>query len=156
MTERNKEAQDIIKSYVGWSVCAGLIPVPGIDLAALTALHVNMIRDIGKVYDVPFKRAGITPIVSALVGAVLPTVVADSSVSTVVKGIPVIGSMLGLAVMPGLSVAATYGVGRVFIQHFELGGDFLNFDLAAMRNFFKAEFESVRKHMRREAAPASA
>jgi uncharacterized protein (DUF697 family) len=156
VTEREQEARDIIKAYLGWSFCAGLIPVPGVDLAALTALHVNMIRDIGKIYDVPLKRAGITPIVSALVGAVIPTVVADSSVSSMVKGIPVIGTALGMAVLPGLSTAATYAVGRVFIQHFELGGNFFNFDPAALRNFFKSEFEAARKHMGKEAAPASA
>ena len=43
------------------------------------------------------------------------------------------------------SGAYTWALGRVFIQHFESGGTFLNFDAEKVREHFKAEFEEGRK-----------
>ena len=49
--------------------------------------------------------------------------------------------MLGVLTAPVFTTASTYAVGKVFIQHFEAGGNVLNFDPEAMREHFKDEFE---------------
>ncbi|MEZ5671856.1 MAG: hypothetical protein R3E08_05540 [Thiotrichaceae bacterium] len=36
--------------------------------------------------------------------------------------------------------AATYAIDKVFVQHFESGGTFLDFDPEAVREHFAAEF----------------
>jgi hypothetical protein len=43
----------------------------------------------------------------------------------------------------GFASASTYAVGRVFIQHFESGGTFLDFDPDKVRAHFEAEFKKA-------------
>jgi uncharacterized protein (DUF697 family) len=69
---------------------------------------------------------------------------ATGLLATGVKFLPVIGTTVGLLTMPGLSVAATYAVGKVFIAHFEAGGTLLDFDPEKVREHFRAEFEASR------------
>ena len=54
--ENHVQASKIITKYLGWSAGAAFIPVPGFDLAAVTAVQIKMIADIAKVYGVPFKK----------------------------------------------------------------------------------------------------
>jgi uncharacterized protein (DUF697 family) len=60
-----------------------------------------------------------------------------------VKSVPGIGSVLGAVTGPALASAATYAIGKVFTQHFEAGGNILNFDANAMRNYFKEQFDGA-------------
>jgi hypothetical protein len=46
--------------------------------------------------------------------------------------------------MPAFGAAATYAVGQVFIQHFESGGTFLDFDPDKVREHFRQEFDRAR------------
>jgi uncharacterized protein (DUF697 family) len=55
--------------------------------------------------------------------------------------IPVAGTIIGGVSVPLLAGATTFAVGRVFIQHFETGGTFLDFDVDKMKNYFQQEFE---------------
>ena len=43
--------------------------------------------------------------------------------------------------MPALAGASTYAVGKVFVQHFESGGTFLNFDPEDVRDYYAEQFE---------------
>jgi lipoate-protein ligase A len=43
--------------------------------------------------------------------------------------------------MSAIGGAATYAIGRVFIQHFESGGTFLDFNPEKVREYFKEQFE---------------
>jgi hypothetical protein len=43
------------------------------------------------------------------------------------------------------AAAYAWALGRVFIQHFESGGTFLNFDAEAVKEHFRAQFEEGRK-----------
>ena len=47
--------------------------------------------------------------------------------------------------LPAASGALTYAVGRVFIQHFESGGTFLDFDPAEVSKYFAEKYEQGRK-----------
>jgi len=142
VNDRRHEASSIIKTYMGWSAGAAFLPVPYVDLAAVTAVQVKMVADLAAVYDVPFSRNAVKSIVAGLVGSVLPSALARGA-SSFVKAIPGIGTFLGAVTAPAFSSASTYAIGRIFMQHFEAGGNVLNFDPDAMRDHFKAEFEGA-------------
>ena len=55
------------------------------------------------------------------------------------KLVPVLGIFCFVA-MPTFNAAITYAVGKVFIQHFELGGTFLDFDPKKVRAYFEDQF----------------
>jgi len=40
-----------------------------------------------------------------------------------------------------LGAGITYGIGKVFVQHFESGGTFLNFDAQKTKDYFKSQFK---------------
>ena len=139
---RRQEASRIIKTYMGWSAGAAIVPIPWFDLAAVTALQVKMVADLSEVYDIAFSKSVVKSIIGGLVGSVLPATLARGA-SSLIKAIPGVGSFLRVLTAPAFSTASTYAVGRVFMQHFEAGGNILNFDPDAMRAHFKEEFESA-------------
>lgn len=147
MTEEEIQARlestsNIIKVYTGWSAGAALLPVPLVDLAAVTTVQIKMVADLAKIYDVPFSRNAVKTIIVSLLGSVLPATLARG-LSSFIKAIPGVGSVLGAITGPAFTTASTYAVGKVFVKHFEMGGNLLDFDIEAMRGYFKEEFESA-------------
>mmetsp|Transcript_5606 Transcript_5606/g.7887 ORF Transcript_5606/g.7887 Transcript_5606/m.7887 type:complete len:197 (+) Transcript_5606:53-643(+) len=139
---RRHDGSGIIKIYMGWSAGAAFLPVPLLDLAAVTALQVKMVADLAEVYDIPFSRNAVKSIIGGLIGSVVPSTLARGA-SSLVKAVPGVGSILGAITAPAFASASTYAVGKVFQQHFEAGGNILNFDPDAMREYFKQEYEGA-------------
>ena len=139
---RRQEASSIIKTYMGWSAGAAFLPIPYVDLAAVSALQIKMVADLAAVYEVPFARNAVKSIIAGLIGSVLPSTLARGA-SSFIKAIPGVGTFLGAITAPAFSSASTYAIGRVFVQHFEAGGNILNLDPEGMREHFRAEFDTV-------------
>jgi len=141
MDEKATSPNSIVKKYMYWSMGAGFIPIPFLDFAAVMGVQLKMLSTLAKHYGVAFSENRGKEIVAALVGAALPGNVAGSAVGSAVKMIPVAGTIIGGVSVPLLAGATTFAVGRVFIQHFETGGTFLDFDVDKMKNHFQQEFE---------------
>jgi uncharacterized protein (DUF697 family) len=125
----------LVHRYVLWSMGAGLIPVPGVDLGVLAALQLRLVQRLSQHYEVKLARNLGKSIIAALLGTVSADILRRSSLTSLVKSIPLVG-VLGSISMPLYSGAATYAIGKVFIQHFEAGGTFLNFDPKAVKEYF--------------------
>jgi uncharacterized protein (DUF697 family) len=61
--------------------------------------------------------------------------------ASVLKAVPMVGTIVGGLVMPVLSAGATYAIGKAFIQHFASGGTLLDFNPPDYRDFVKAQKE---------------
>lgn len=142
---RDDKAMALVNSYVPWSVAAGLLPLPGVDMATLATVQLRMLSKLSEMYEISFKENAVKGIVSALLGTVVSQGL-GGGLGALAKGVPLIGPVLGVAMVPGMYSAATYAVGRVFVSHFEAGGTFLDFDPKKMRAFFIAEFEKAKAH----------
>lgn len=140
---RDQQAMALVKGYVPWSVGAGLLPMPFIDMVALTAVQLRMLSKLSAMYNVPFMENGVKSIVSSLLGTVISTNV-GSALGSLVRIVPLVGPVIGMAAVPGMYSAATYAIGRVFVSHFEAGGTFLDFDPQKTRAYFVAEFEKAK------------
>lgn len=138
------ESKRIIKNRVLASVGVGLIPLPLVDMVGLTGVQLEMLSKLAKLYEVPFRKNVGKSIIASLVGGVLPASMMSGSFS-VLKAVPVIGWVAGAATMSVLGGATTYAVGKVFVQHFEAGGNLLNFDPVAMKEYFAQQFEEGKK-----------
>ena len=141
---RRAEAKSIVQTYMGWSAGASYLPLPIVDFAAVTLVQIKMVADLAEAYQVPFSRNIVKTIIAGLVGSALPMTVARGATS-LVKSIPGVGTAVGLLGAPIFTTASTYAVGRVFIQHFEAGGNLLNFNPDAMRGYFQQEFAAGMK-----------
>src|SRR4029078_10976503 len=76
MTEQESQAEAIIGRYVKWSVGSGLIPIPLMDLAAVTAVQIRMLSKEADLFGVPFSSARAKAMVTALMGSVVPSTLA--------------------------------------------------------------------------------
>jgi len=141
LENRTAEAERIVNSYVGWSAGAGLIPLPLIDLAAITAVELKMLDDLAKFYEIPFSRNAAKSIIGSLVGGA-GTVMAAVPAASLLKFVPIVGGIAGMLTEPAIAAAATYALGRVFIQHFESGGTFLDFNPEEVRAYYQGEFRA--------------
>jgi len=140
---REEESNRIVQSYMGWSTGAGLIPLPLVDLAAITAVQLRMLYSLSHHYKVPFSRDAAKSIVGALVGGGGAYLLAAPT-GSLLKLIPVVGQLAGMLAEPAVAAAATYALGKVFIQHFESGGTFLDFNPDEVRRFYEEHHEAHR------------
>lgn len=140
-SDRSKHADTIIRNHVIWSMGAGFIPILIADIFAVSALQLDMIRQMCRVYDVDFSETQGKAIVTSLTSSTLARIGAGS----LVKMIPGIGSLLGGAAVSIFAGASTYALGQVFKRHFESGGTILDFDPARLKKMYKEQFEKGKK-----------
>ena len=141
MSEKQEKALKTIKNYMWFSMGAGLIPVPFVDLAAVSGVQLKMVDEISKIYEVPFQENRGKAVIGSLVGFVLPHATACGMLGSLLKAIPVVGTLAGAPAMALFCGAYAWALGNVFIQHFESGGTFLNFKPDEVKEYFRAKFE---------------
>lgn len=140
VVNKNAQADKIIRNYSLGSIVPSLIPVPMLDLAAVTGIQLKMLHSLAQTYGVEFKEEFSRSAIAALIGGTVSLSTARV-VSSAVKAIPGIGSMVGAVVMPIINGGTTYAIGKVFVQHFESGGTFLTFDATKVRAYFEKEIK---------------
>ncbi|GAB4262589.1 MAG: hypothetical protein Kow0027_30060 [Saprospiraceae bacterium] len=139
--ERGKHAETIIRNHILFSMGAGVIPLPVVDIFAVSASQLDMIRQLCKVYDQDFSESQGKAIVSSLTTATLARLGAGS----LAKLIPLVGSFVGSVTNAVLAGASTYALGHVFKIHFETGGTILDFDTKRLKKLYDEQFEKGKK-----------
>ena len=138
--ERAQKANDIIKNHIGFAASAGLIPIPGADLAAVTAVQLNMLRQLANLYDIKFMENIGKNIITAVAGSSIARVAAS-----LVKIIPGVGTVVGEMSMAAMSAASTFALGKMFARHFANGGNFENFDMKSSKKVYDEELKNGKK-----------
>ncbi|MCP4692317.1 MAG: DUF697 domain-containing protein [Desulfobacterales bacterium] len=137
----NDEVGKIIKKHVLGAAGVGLIPMPLLDMVALTGVQLNMLRRLANYYDVPFMEEKGKHLIASLLGAFVP-VGAARPLASLIKAVPVVGQALGGLSMSITAGASTYAVGKVFERHFASGGTFPDFDPGKVKEYFAGYFEA--------------
>lgn len=148
-TQRDKEVESVIRNHLVWSMGAGFIPVPVADFFAVSAIQLDMVRQLCRVYEIEFKETEGKAIISSITSSGLARLAARA----VIKFIPGAGSFIGGMAVSILSGASTYALGQAFKKHFETGGTFLDFDLSRLKKIYDDMFEKgkeVAQHIREE------
>ncbi len=140
-SQRGKHAETVIRNHVIWSLGAGFIPVVAADVLAVSALQLDMIRQLCRVYDVNFSETQGKAIVTSLTSSTIARLGATS----LTKLIPVVGSIVGGVTNSIFAGASTYALGEVFKKHFESGGTILDFDPDRLKKMYKEKFEKGKK-----------
>ena len=152
---RDEVASRLVDRFSIWSGVAGLVPVPVVDLVAVGGLQLQMLRRLSQIYDVPFSENRGKALIAALAGALVPTTSGIGAFS-LLKAVPIIGTIIGGFVTPVLSAGATYAIGKAFVQHFESGGTFLSFDSVQAKELFAERFEEGKAQAGKVAASFNA
>jgi uncharacterized protein (DUF697 family) len=146
-SDRRELATKLVDRFALWAGAAGAIPLPVVDLVAVGGLQVQMLRRLSQIYEVPFSANRGKSLVATLAGSLIPASSAAGAAS-LLKGVPVLGTIISTIVMAPLSAGATYAIGKAFIQHFESGGTLLNFNPPDYREFLKVHKEMWDKRMK--------
>lgn len=130
-------AETIIRNHVVMSMGAGIIPIMIVDIVAVTALQVDMVRQLCQLYQVDFEEnKG-----KALISSITASTVARAGARSLVKALPGIGWMIGGVTVSLFAGASTYGLGKAFQKHLAAGGTLLNLDLSALKRSYRDLFE---------------
>ena len=130
-------AEEIVKDHVLMSSAAGLIPSPSIDLLAAFGVQLTMMSRLCSLYGVPFSKNIGKGIILTLFGSVGSLAFASGLFFSAVKFVPGAGTLAGVVSLPLTLGAFTYGLGKVMIGHFEMGGGLLDFDPRVNNRYFK-------------------
>jgi uncharacterized protein (DUF697 family) len=138
--DKQAKAKEIIRNHIGFSMGAALVPFPGADLLAVSAVQLNMLRQLAKLYQVGFMDTLGKTFISTVAGTGAARLGAS-----LIKAIPGVGTFIGEMSMPVLSGASTYALGHIVAQHFHDGGTLEDFDLTKARNTYKEEIEEGKR-----------
>jgi uncharacterized protein (DUF697 family) len=141
--DRHARAAEIISSAAAWSAAAGAVPLPLLDLVAVGTVQGKMVMDLAKLYGEPASSELARGVVSVLLGTLFPAGLTSALVGSSAKLVPV-GALFGMASMAALSAAATYAIGKVFVRHFEKGGNLATFSPAAVKEELQREFSDAK------------
>src|SRR5262245_16728321 len=138
---KQMRGEKLIRENMLWASGGGLIPLPLLDVIAITAVEVKMLRELSAIYEVPFKEHQVKSILASLLAGVGAPALGVAVTASLFKFVPILGAVSGFLAVPGAAAAFTYAVGKVFLQHFASGGTFLNFDPMKVREHFARQFE---------------
>lgn len=129
-------AQKIINQRTLYAAGLGFLPFPLLDAIGVTSTQIWMIRDIAKVYDIPFKRHQIKSFIGSIIG--------NLGAMGILKIVPGLGTLLGGSAVSVSAASTTYALGRVFMQHFDQGGTLLDFNPTKSRAYFQELYSKNR------------
>ena len=138
------EAAQVIATAVKWSAAAAIVPVPYLDLLALGAVQVKMVRDLAQVYGLDAESETLKGVISALLGTLVPAAISGGLLGSALKVIPVGGTIVGSVGLAAFGSAATYAIGKIFVAHFDQGGTVKSFSAEAIEADLKKEFAAAK------------
>ncbi|OMP79236.1 YcjF family protein [[Flexibacter] sp. ATCC 35208] len=136
-----KTAKEIIKKHVLISMGVGAVPIPFVDVAAITATQLSMISKLAAHHNVQFSNDLGKSIIVSLVGGAGSKALVMASIGSFIKFIPVVGTAVGAVTFPAIAGATTYAIGQVFDKHFAGGGTMLDLKASDMKTYFAEELD---------------
>jgi uncharacterized protein (DUF697 family) len=115
---RRPKCQAIINRYALISGGVGLLPMPMLDVAALTGLQIKMIDSLAEQFGKNYTEEEARHTLTALVGGVM-TPIAAPTVAGAAKFVPLVGSIFGAVAFPAAAAASTRLVGRLALERLE-------------------------------------
>ncbi|OQY28517.1 MAG: hypothetical protein B6244_07160 [Candidatus Cloacimonetes bacterium 4572_55] len=138
------KALEMVKKYSLWAVGIGLTPIPLLDMALLFVVQIKMLKSLAKLYEVPYSEQKARVYITSLIGALIPISLCGSFFS-LMKVLPILSPVVGMTAVPMILGSSAYAVGKVFIQHFEMGGTLLDFEPDRVKDYFKQQFQEGQK-----------
>jgi len=116
--KRRLLANKIVDRHRLYAAGGGLVPLPVASIAGVTAIVLRMVKQLSRLYGVPFERDRTRSLVVSIIGGAVPTGLGVATTSTLAWIIPG-GLLFGLAVSAVTAGALTRGIGLVFVESFE-------------------------------------
>ena len=108
------------------SAVGGVIPLPLVNVAAVTALLVRMVKLLSQLYGVPFERNRARSIVIGLMGGALPTGFATIATSTLIYFMPGPESDWAGGFVRDRRAPVARSIGQRFVEHSRTGATLID------------------------------
>ena len=126
------KANDIVERHANFAAIGGVIPLPLVNVAGVTAIILRMVKSLCIHYGVPYDKGRARTVAVSLAAGTVPSTAALVTSSTLVYFVPGV-NLLGLAVSSVAASACTRAVGHRFVQHFEAGANLIDFPVIERR-----------------------
>jgi uncharacterized protein (DUF697 family) len=113
--DREARADELIAEHVAGTVAAAAIPIPVVDLVAVTAVQLSLLRKLGRLYGARVGVGAHGALAVGLLGAALPRAAASA-----LKILPGVGWIGGTVAQSTLSAAATWALANALRDRLEL------------------------------------
>lgn len=141
-TQTREKAEKIIKNHIMWAMGAGTIPLPILDVIGVSAIQLDMLRQLCRLYSVDFYENQGKNLISAIAGGGIAR-----GTASLVKTIPGVGSFLGGVSMSVMAGATTYALGQVFVGNFEQGVQLIDFNIGKGEEIFEEAYEKGKEYV---------
>lgn len=121
------------------------IPNKIANMAAVTAINLNMARMLSKLYGVEFRHDIATKLIVSAAGMGGTMVFTPLVEDLLFKIVPVYNVQAMVCSVPVMFGGVTYAVGKMFVNHFERGGSFADANIDVMKQSFKAAYKNSRQ-----------
>lgn len=115
---RSLKARQAIRDHALLAAGAMVIPVPFVDMAAEAAIQVRMVKRLAEIHGIDFAEERAKTLVAAAIGGFS----AGWAAGNLLRYASFATYFANFWPSAILSSAITYGIGRLFSQHFERGG----------------------------------
>ncbi len=125
--EDKKQGKDkpseIIERYALYAAGAGLVPIPLVDLASISAVQYRMLKNLAHFFDhVSFEDQKSKSIIAGLIGG-FSSFELGLFTKVLFRGVPIIGPIIAGTAVSGYAYYSTKLIGEIFEDHFNSGGD---------------------------------
>jgi len=141
--ETMTEARAIVKRYAYYGSGIGIVPFPVAEVLTVNAIQYAMIKKLALCYEIPFKEQRVKSLISSILSGVVGASIIYGPVTRALTLFTGLGWVLGTGVSIGVSGAITFALGKLFIDHFESGGSFLDMDIDSSKARLHAELKAA-------------
>ena len=129
------DAQSIIAASTAKATAIGAIPIPVLDVVAITYIQVDMVKKLSKVYKVEsdkWESLVLFTVVSNVLSRLLSGAISSSKLTASLQGL--VSESLIKSTIAG---AFTTVIGEIYNQHFLSGGTMDDFTIETFLHFLK-------------------
>jgi len=141
---RDASADATILKHMGLAMGGGAIPIPVLDLAAVTAVQLDLLKRLAAIYDVPLEGGSSRAFLTSLTGA-FGASAAGRIGASLAKAIPGVGTIGGGVAQVVLTGATTYAIGQLFKRLFREGRSLDQVEIADLREEAAGYLEAGRE-----------
>ena len=142
----SEDITKLIRRRANYAAGVGLLGLPFINFAGVTAIQIGLVKSLCAKYDKTFSETAARNIISGLLSSGAVTL-ASPAVGGAALAVPLVGLPLAIATTPVLNGVSTYALGHVFATHFAEGGSLVGTAAGELADSFKAAVQVARRKM---------
>lgn len=145
----DEKINQVIREHVNYSMVLAALPIPFVDLAGVMMIQLNMVRKLTEIFQVGFDKEIVKSVIYSILTSSLSRA-GGQLVASLLKTIPVVGTLLGIGTQVILSGASTYALGKAFEDHFKSGGTVGTMDVSVLSRKFSEFFDAGKRYAQSE------